>query len=92
VVLELRDPEAFSKSIGTVLRGAALLALTQVKLKMVEEKHAGCDLVGWRFDETTTFKPDVNDLRFNFSPCFTRWATNSWSARRSSWVASLSIC
>src|SRR5262249_47230454 len=69
-VTELRDAEGFSKGVSTVLRGAALLALTQVKIKIVEEKHNGCDLVGWRFDEEAPFKRDVNDIRFNFSPCF----------------------
>jgi hypothetical protein len=72
VVIELREPEEFARSMSTVLRGAALLALTQTKLKLVEEKHAACDLVGWRFDEAAPLRQDINDIRFNFSPCFAR--------------------
>jgi hypothetical protein len=71
-VTQLREPERFHRAIGTVLRGAALLAGTQVKLTLVEEKHAGCDIVGYRFPEDGELKQDTNDIRFNFSPCFTR--------------------
>jgi hypothetical protein len=72
VVSELREPEAFAKSLEPTLRGAALLASTQVKLKLAESTHAGCKIVGWRFPEDAPLKIDVNDLRFGFSPCFTR--------------------
>lgn len=68
--IEMRDPAGFTQSMNTVLRGAALLSLTQVKLKMVEEKHEEIDLVGWRFDDKAPYRIDVNDIRFNFSPCF----------------------
>jgi hypothetical protein len=71
-VTELREPEAFGKSMESVLRGAAFLASFQVKLKLVEETHNGCKIVGYRFPEDATLKVDVNDLRFNFSPCFVR--------------------
>jgi hypothetical protein len=71
-VTELREPEAFGKSMESVLRGAAFLASFQVKLKLVEETHGGCKIVGYRFPEDATLKVDVNDLRFNFSPCFVR--------------------
>jgi hypothetical protein len=69
---EMREPEALAKSLEAVLRGAALLASFQVKLKLVEEKHAGCALVGWRFPEDAPFKNDTANFRFNFSPCFVR--------------------
>jgi hypothetical protein len=73
VVSEMRDPEAFSKSANTILRGAALLfSTTQTKVKVVEEQHGGVALVGYRFPEEGKYKPDVNDIRFNFSPCFAR--------------------
>ena len=72
LVWELREPEAFGKSMETILRGAALLAGAQAKLKLVEEKYQGCNVVGYRFPEDQPLKNDVNDLRFNFSPCFTR--------------------
>jgi hypothetical protein len=73
VVSEMRDPDEFSNSISTVLRGAALLfSTTQTKMTLVEEKHGDVTLVGYRFPEGTAYKPDVNDIRFNFSPCFVR--------------------
>jgi hypothetical protein len=74
LVWELREPEAFGKSLETVLRGAAFLAGSQANLKLVEEKYKGCNLIGYRFPETDPKKGDLNDLRFNFSPCFTRVA------------------
>jgi len=72
LVWELREPEAFAKSMETVLRGAALLGGAQADLKLVEEKYKDCKLIGYRFPEDKPLKGDVNDLRFNFSPCFTR--------------------
>ena len=69
-ILEMREPESFSKRAETVLRGAAFLATTQVPLTLVEEKHGERQIVGYRFPEDRKFKADVNDLRFNFSPCF----------------------
>jgi hypothetical protein len=70
VIVEERDAEAFSKTAETALRAAALLASTQVRLKLTEEKHGDLTLVGYRFPENVKVKQDVNDLRFNFSPCF----------------------
>ncbi len=72
VVTEMRDPEAFGDNIETVLRGAGLFALTQVKLKMSEETYKGCNVVSYRFSEESPLKIDVDDLRFNFTPSFTR--------------------
>jgi hypothetical protein len=74
VAWELREPEAFGKSMETILRAAALLAGVQANLKLAEEKYKGCNLVGYRFSETEPIKGDTSDLRFNFSPCFTRVA------------------
>ncbi len=73
VVTEMRDPEAFTKSVSTVLRGAGLLfSTTQTKLDLVEEKVGDVTLVGYRFPENGAYKVDVNDIRYNFSPCFAR--------------------
>lgn len=72
LVWELREPEAFTKSMDTILRGVALLAGAQANLKLAEEKYKDCKLVGYRFPEDQTLKGDDNDLRYNFSPCFTR--------------------
>jgi hypothetical protein len=69
---ELREPEAFAKSLDAVFRAAALLAGFQVKLTLVEDKHGEVPIVGWRFAEGAEQKGDPNDLRFNFSPCFCR--------------------
>jgi hypothetical protein len=70
VVVEQRDTEAFGKTAETALRAVALLANTQFRLKLTEEKHGDLTLVGYRFPENARVKQDVNDLRFNFSPCF----------------------
>jgi hypothetical protein len=72
LVAEMRDPEKFSTSMAGALRAAGLLATTQVKLNLIEEKHSGVEIAGYRFDESAEFKPDINDIRFNFSPCFAR--------------------
>ncbi len=72
VVTEMRDPEAFGDNIETVLRGAGVLALTQVKLKLSEETYKSCNIVSYRFAEDSPLKIDANDLRFNFTPSFTR--------------------
>jgi hypothetical protein len=69
-VVEMRRPEEFPKAMEAVLRGAALLAGTQVRLKLTEEKHGTHTLVGYRFPEDGKFPADVGDFRFNFSPCF----------------------
>jgi hypothetical protein len=72
LVVELRDPEAFGRSMEGMLRAAALLATTQIKLKLTEEKHGDVSIIGYRFSEEAPLKNDINDIRFNFSPCFTR--------------------
>jgi hypothetical protein len=71
-VTEMRDPEKFGKGMSSVLRAAALLASTQFEMKMNEEMHREVKIVGYRFDENKALKQDVNDIRFNFSPCFAR--------------------
>ncbi len=72
VVTELRDPGKFARSMDTLLRAGALLATTQLKMQMHEEKHKGVDVVGWRFDEKAKVKQGPDDVRFNFSPCYAR--------------------
>ncbi len=71
-VIDMREPDAFARSMEAILRAAALLGTTQVKLKLVEEKHGARTLVGYRFAEDVPSKGDVNQIRFNFSPCFVR--------------------
>jgi hypothetical protein len=71
-IVELRDPEKFGKSIEPILRGAALLYSTQVKLKMIEEERGGSKIIGYRFDESAPQKNDPDGLRFYYSPSFAR--------------------
>jgi hypothetical protein len=71
-VAELRKPDEFAQTMEGVLRGVALFGGNQAGLKLAEEKYKGCKLVAYRFDEERTIKQDVNDLRFNFSPCFAK--------------------
>ena len=72
VVTEMRDPETFGRNLETILRGAALFATTQVKMKMGEETYKDCEITTYRFVEDAPYKADVNDLRFNFTPTFTK--------------------
>lgn len=68
-VMETRD-QAFAKSIDPVLRGVALFTGNQAGLKLVEQTYKDCSLVGYRFPEDKPLKVDINDIRFNFSPCY----------------------
>jgi hypothetical protein len=70
LVIEMREPQSFSKRVETVLRGAALLATTQVPLKLAEETYGERRIVAYRFSEDGKFKGDTNGVRFNFTPCF----------------------
>jgi Protein of unknown function (DUF3352) len=72
LVSEMRDPEALGRNLETVLRGAALFATTQIKLKLTEETYKDVEIVGYRFSEDVPYKADITDLRFNFTPCFAR--------------------
>jgi hypothetical protein len=70
IVAELRDVDEFSKTMKTVLRGVALLAGSQFKLKLVDEMHGDHNIVAYRFAEDAQVEQDPQDARFNFSPCF----------------------
>ncbi len=72
LVTEMRDPENFGGHMETVLRGAGLLASTQVHLKLTEETYQGCTIGVYWFAEDSPWKLDANDLRYNFTPSFTR--------------------
>ena len=74
LIVECRKPDEFAKAMEGVLRGAALFGGSQARLKLAEEKYKDCNIVGYRFDEKRPLKQDVNDLRFNFSPCFAKVA------------------
>jgi hypothetical protein len=70
VIAELRNPAEFTKTMNTVLRGVALLAGSQYKLKLADAKHGDYKLVAYRFDEDAQIAQDPTDIRFNFTPCF----------------------
>lgn len=71
-VLEMRDPDAFYRTVEGGIRAGVLFLPGRVGLKLVEEKHGGSKIVGYRFPEDKPLKEDAGDIRFNFSPCFTR--------------------
>ncbi|HMC88058.1 MAG TPA: DUF3352 domain-containing protein [Gemmataceae bacterium] len=70
IVVEMREPDAFGKKLTAILRSLALLATTQVKLKPMEEQHAGKTIVSYRFSEDDSYAADTDNYRFNFSPSF----------------------
>ena len=67
--VSMRDP-GFGQAMDGLLRAVALFAGVQFKLKLVEETVDGVTLVGYRFPEDGALPGDVNNIRFNFSPCF----------------------
>jgi hypothetical protein len=69
---ELRQADRFARSMDTLLRTGALFLSETFKMELAEEKYKGHDIVGYRFDEKAEVKEDVNDIRYNFSPCFAR--------------------
>ncbi len=71
VVLDMRDP-AFAKSMGTILRAAALAGTFQYGLRLSEEKHGEHNLVAYYFPENRKVEGDQFNVRFNFSPCFSQ--------------------
>lgn len=50
LVLDTRD-KGFARSMETILRGAGLIARSQVKLTLVEEKYRDVTIIGFRFPE-----------------------------------------
>jgi hypothetical protein len=70
-VLEMRDPAGFPKRMEAILRSAALLATTVVKLRLFEEDHAGCHVIGYRFADDSAERRKEQPLRYNSVPCFT---------------------
>jgi hypothetical protein len=77
LVQEMRDP-AFAKSMNTILRTVALLGAAQFNLKLVEEKHQGCNIVSYRFPEDRELKGDAVGVRFNFTPSFVQVGNNNF--------------
>jgi hypothetical protein len=72
IITEMRKPDKFARAMDAILRAGGLLITNQIPVKLEEETRAGYEIVGYRFDEKAEFKQDVNDIRFNFSPCYVR--------------------
>ena len=70
LVIELRESETFAKRMEAILRSAAFLAGTLYKIKSTEEQHGSYKIIGYRFVPDPKNKIDIDDYRFNFSPCF----------------------
>ncbi|MGF1579965.1 MAG: hypothetical protein ACFCD0_11440 [Gemmataceae bacterium] len=69
-VHDMRDRK-FGESLDSIFRTAALLATTQLKLKMVEKEINGTKIVSYRFPEKDKFPGgDPTKIRFNFSPSY----------------------
>jgi hypothetical protein len=51
ITVDMRDP-GFARAVETLVRAGGLLARTQVKLTLVEEKHKDVIILGFRFPET----------------------------------------
>jgi hypothetical protein len=68
LILEMKDPH-LGKSVEALVRGAALIAGTQVKLQLVEEKAEDVPIVGYRFLEGSKVKINSRNFVYNFSPC-----------------------
>jgi hypothetical protein len=72
LVVDMRDP-GFARSLETLMRGAGLLARTQVKLNLVEEKYHDVTILGFRFPEQEPPNPAVrNAIRYLSSPSFAK--------------------
>jgi hypothetical protein len=68
LILEMRDP-SLGKSAEAMVRGAALLAGTQIKLKLTEEKQDDVNILGYRFLEGSKIRINSRNFVNNFSPC-----------------------
>jgi hypothetical protein len=68
LILEMRDP-SLAKSAEAMVRGVALLAGTQIKLKLTEEKQDEVNILGYRFLEGSKIKINSRNFLNNFSPC-----------------------
>jgi hypothetical protein len=64
----------------SILRAVALFAGLQYKLKLTEENIGDVKLVCYRFPEDARVEGDVNNSRYNFSPCFARVGDQFMSA------------
>src|SRR5439155_23265890 len=68
LVVEMKD-RSLGKSVEALVRGAALLAGTQVKLKLVEDNTQGIPIIGYRFLEGSKVRINSRNFVYNFSPC-----------------------
>src|SRR5207245_10784325 len=68
LVVEMKD-RSLGKSVEALVRGAALLVGTQVKLKLVEENTQGIPIIGYRFLEGSKVRISSQNFVYNFSQC-----------------------
>ena len=68
LIVEMKD-RSLGKSVEALVRGAALLVGTQVKLKLVEENTQGIPIIGYRFLEGSKVRINSQNFVYNFSPC-----------------------
>lgn len=72
LVGDTRDP-GFARSLEILMRGAGLLARTQVKLNLVEEKYHDVTMLGFRFPEQNPPNPAIrNAIRYAPTPSFAK--------------------
>jgi hypothetical protein len=73
LVIDSRNP-AFCKTVEALARGAALLAQTQVKLRMLQEKEGSATIIGYVPADNALINADRQLASFRFlpSPCFAR--------------------
>lgn len=78
-VTDVKSPD-FSTAMNAILRSAALVGGTQFNMKLKEEQVGEIKLVTYRFSESGTYVNDLNNIRFNFSPCFARVGNQFFAA------------
>lgn len=79
-VVDTRDADGFGRSMAAILRAGALLFGNQAKLRLAEEQVGEVNLVGYRFAENVSVPDDLNNVRYNFSPCFARVGNQFFAA------------
>lgn len=78
LVVDTRD-EQFGRQMETILRGIALFAGAQVRLRLAEEKVGDVNLVAYRYPDDPK-NPPANNILFNFSPCFAQAGNQFFAA------------
>jgi hypothetical protein len=91
LIVEMKD-RSLGKSMEAFVRGAALLAGTQVKLKLVEEDAGSVPIVGYRFLEGSKVRINSQNFVYNFSPCMAVVGDQLWLLRPWNCAVRSSVC